>query len=322
MMCARLSKESLIRRILVVSLSNIGDVVLSCPVIDILHRDFPQAQIDVVVGQKAASLFADSPFFGIKVYDKKAPLREKYAWFLELYHARYDLVVDLRQTLLGGLLRAKYATPVLFRNSFQGHMRDKHLNRLRQVYAYDVPESRQYAVLTKKEDELFFEKEVLPPLGGRNFVVIAPGAADAAKRWQPQGFAAVADQWAAAYKVVFVGDNQDAGLIDGIQKMMKTAAVSLAGKINLRQLAFILKKSSWVLCHDSGVMHLACYVDVPVVVLWGPTDVVKYAPWGKQSVIVRRNAQCMRCGNPKSDLPHNCMSFIEVEDVLNAIKQK
>ena len=129
---------------------------------------------------------------------------------------------------------------------------------------------------------------------------MAPGAADSAKRWHPKGFAAVADYLAAQTKVVFVGDAKDAGIIDEIQGRMKTSAMSLAGKINLRQLAFVLKKCSWALTHDSGVMHLASYLNVPVLVLWGPTDIKKYAPWGKKSVIVRRNEKCLRCQDPKS----------------------
>lgn len=322
MMCAKLSKKSSVKRILVVSMTNIGDAVLSCPVIDILRQDFPQAKIDVVVGEKAASLFADNPHVAIKVFDKQSPLRDKYAWFLDLYRARYDVVVDLRHTMLGWLLRPRYATPV-FRNGDVGtHKKDVHLNRLRQVYDHGTYASLRYAIVTTKEDERFFEREVYPLLQGQKFVVIAPGAADTAKRWHPQGFAAVADHLSGTYKIVFVGDAQDAVLIKDIQKMMKTSAISLAGKINLRQLALILKKSSLGICHDSGVMHLACYFDVPVLVLWGPTDAGKYAPWGgKKSVMIRRNEKCARCRDPKSNTAHNCMSFIEVEDVLNAIKQ-
>jgi len=304
-------------------MTNIGDVVLSAPVIDILRQDFPQAQIDVVVGRKAVSLFADNPHVGIKVYDKGAPLKEKYVWFLDLYRARYDVVVDLRRTLLGWLLWPQYATPVLLGHHTMGpHKKGIHLNRLRQVYDFEAPSHKQFAIVTTKEDERFFEKAVAPFLQGRSFVVIAPGAADTAKRWHPQGFAAVADYLSGTHKVIFVGDAQDSVLIEDIQKVMKTAALSLAGQMNLRQLAFILKKSSWGLCHDSGVMHLACYLDVPVLVLWGPTDISKYAPWGggpKKSVVVRRNEQCVRCRNPKSDLAHNCMSFITVEDVFKAI---
>jgi ADP-heptose:LPS heptosyltransferase len=321
MMCAKLSKNSGPKHILIVSQTNIGDVVLTCPVIDILRRDFPGAQIDIVTGPKAVSLFEGNPNFGIKVFDKQAPLRKKVEWFLGLYQAHYDCVVDLRRTALALFLMPHFATPVLSGKSFTGHKKDAHLNRLRQVYDFDAPSQERYAVLTTKEDERFFEGAVAPDLEGKKFVVIAPGAADSAKRWQPQGFAALADHLSAAYKVVFVGDAKDAQIVDEIQGRMRSPALSLAGKINLRQLAFVLKKCSWALTHDSGVMHLACYLNVPVVALWGPTDINKYAPWGFKSVVVRRNEECLRCRDPKCESAHQCMSFIKVQDVIEAAEK-
>jgi heptosyltransferase-2 len=317
-MWPKLSKKSDPKRILIVSQTNIGDVVLTCPVIDILRRDFPQAKIDIVTGPKAVSLFADNPNFSIKVFDKQAPLRKKFEWFLDLYRAHYDCVVDLRRTALVLFLMPHFATPVLSGKSFIGHKKDMHLNRLRQVYDFNASAQKKYAVLTTKEDEQFFEGTVAPVLQGKSFVVISPGAADSAKRWQPQGFAALADHLSAAYKVVFVGDAKDGEIIADIQEKMRSSSLSLAGKINLRQLAFVLKKCSWALTHDSGVMHLACYFNVPLVALWGPTDINKYAPWGSKSVIVRRNEECLRCLDPKSKSAHQCMSFIRVQDVIEA----
>jgi heptosyltransferase-2 len=319
MMCAKLLKNSAPKRILVVSQTNIGDVVLTCPVIDILRRDFPQAKIDVMIGPKAASLFEDNPDFGTKVFNKQAPLRQKIAWFLDLYQAHYDCVVDLRRTALAFFLSPRYATP-LINNTIGAHKKDIHLNRLRQVYDFETPSQKQYAIQTTQEDEQFFEGSIAPALQGKNFIVIASGAADSAKRWLPQGFAAVADHLSTTQRIIFVGDAKDAEIIDDIQGRMKSPSLSLAGKINLRQLAFVLKKCSWALTHDSGVMHLACYFNVPVVVLWGPTDINKYAPWSKKSVIVRRNEKCTRCCDPESEVLHNCMSFITVEDVINAAK--
>ena len=140
MMCAKLLKKSGPKRILVVSQTNIGDVVLTCPVIDILRRDFPQAKMDVVTGPKAVSLFADNPDLRIKVFDKQAPLRQKFAWFLDLYQAHYDCVVDLRRTMLPFFLSAEVChAGRIFWNALRGHKKDMHLNRLRQVYDFDSP---------------------------------------------------------------------------------------------------------------------------------------------------------------------------------------
>jgi heptosyltransferase-2 len=321
MMCAKLLKKSRPKRILVVSLTNIGDVVLSCPVLDILKRDFPKAQMDVVVGPKAVSLFENNPNFTIKVFDKQASFENKSAWFWDLYLAHYDCVIDLRRTALAFFLMPKYATPLVLGSVGTGHKKDMHLNRLGQIYKFDAVSQERHAIITTKADEQFFEESVMEFSQGQDFVVIAAGAADSAKRWHAEGFAAVADYLAVKSKVVFVGDVKDVDIINDIQGRMKAASLSLAGKMNLRQLACVLKKSSWALTHDSGVMHLASYFNVPVLALWGPTSLQRYAPWSAESVIVRRNGQCTRCQDPKSKAAHNCMSFITVEDVILAIEE-
>ena len=321
MMCAKLSKGSALKHILVVSLTNIGDVVLTCPVIDILRRDFPTAKIDVMIGPKAVTLFKDNPGVIVKMFDKQASVSGVLSWFFSLVGTRYDLVVDLRHTMLPVFLMPEFATPVLFRKSIEGHKKDVHLNCLRQIYEFTVLARERQAVVTTKEDGLFFEREVAPFLEGKDFVLIAPGAASLEKRWHPEGFAAVADHLSASYKIVFVGDGNDAKLVGDIQGLMKAPSLSLAGRIHLRQLAYVLKKCAWALTHDSGVMHLASYFDVPQLVLWGPTDVKKYAPWSARAVVVRRNEKCIRCLDPKSAAAHNCMTLIEAADVIKAAAQ-
>ncbi len=62
--------------------------------------------MDVVTGPKAVSLFEDNPDFNVKVFDKQAPLREKIAWFSDLYQAHYDCVVDLRTDRLSHFFSA------------------------------------------------------------------------------------------------------------------------------------------------------------------------------------------------------------------------
>ncbi len=320
-MFSKLSRNSDPKRILVVSQTNIGDVVLTCPVIDILRGRFPKAKMDVVIGPKAISLFRDNPDLTIKVFDKQASLKDKIAWFSDLRRQHYDCVVDLRRTGLALFLMPRYATP-LIAPSAQGHKKDMHLNRLRQVYDFADLSQNRYAIQTTTEDEQFFEGAVAPALQNQKFIVIAPGAASSDKRWNPQGFAAVADHLAQQYKIVFVGDANDVRIVEDIQARMKSPALSLAGKIGLRQLALLLKKCAWALVHDSGVMHLACYFNVPVVVLWGPTSLERYAPWSSKSVVIRRNEECPRCQMPDAQVAHNCMSFISPQEVIDGLEKE
>ncbi|MDE2028321.1 MAG: glycosyltransferase family 9 protein [Candidatus Omnitrophica bacterium] len=319
-MWPKLSKNCDPKHILVFSLTNIGDVVLTCPVIDVLCENFPEARMDVMIGPKAVSLFEDNPHFKVKIFDKRSSLQEKQAWFLEVRRQHYDCVIDLRRTMLPVFLMPKYATPVAAFHVYHGHKKDGHLNHLRRLYPFEVPAARQYAVVTVTQDERFFDEEVAPFVRTQPFVVVAPGAASSEKRWTPDGFVAVADHLSRSTKVIFVGDAKDRAVITSIQNRMKSPSLSLAGKSSLRQLAYVLKKAALALTHDSGVMHLASYLNVPLVVLWGPTPLEKYAPWSDRSVVVKRNELCERCRDPKMKAPHQCMSFIKPEDVIKAIE--
>ena len=296
-MFGKLYKKSSVKHILVVSLSNIGDIVLTCPVMDVLLRDFPSACLSVIVGPKAATLFAGHPRIEAIVYDKQMPWPGQCRWFLNLRANTFDVIVDLRQTALGLFLPCRFRTPV-FPVQFTGHMRQKHVQRLKSVYPDFVLPNQPRAIVPKPV-------AVLADVPG--YVAIAPGAADSAKRWDPSGFAQVADHLAAQGRaVVFVGDHNDAVIVEAIRQNMHHPSISLAGKADLRELAFVLRQARFIITHDSAPLHLAGYFGVPVIALWGPTDVDKYGPWSPRCVLVRRGRQ---------------MSSIKAEDVVNAIAQ-
>ncbi len=296
-MFGKLSKNSSVKRILVISLSNIGDVVLTCPVMDVLLRDFPQAQLSLVVSEKAASLFTDHPQMSTVVYNKHLPLWGQIYWFQRLWRQSYDVIVDFRQSAMGLFLRNRWRTPV-GKQQYQGHMRFKHFERLKTVYP-------EFAMPTERLT--IHPKPVHRYWGPEPYVVMAPGAADSLKRWPPSGFVAVAHHLTAmGYQIVFVGDRDDAVLVDAIARSLKVASVSLAGKTDLRETAHVLQHCAFAITHDSGTMHLASYFDVPTVALWGPTDVNRYGPWSKKAVVVYRGKH---------------MSSIEVQDVIHAVGQ-
>ena len=296
-MWAKLCKSSPVKNILVISLSNIGDVILTCPVIDVLLKDFPQARLNLVIGPKAKTLFLGHPRIESIIYDKQLAWQDQARWFLALRQQRFDLVVDLRQTALPVFLPSRWRTS-LAASPADGHMRHKHFHRLQAIYPDAELSPERLAIVPKS---------VAAVAGLSGYVVIAPGAADSAKRWPPGGFARLADTLAAqGRRVVFVGDRQDSAIVSEIQKQMKQASLSLAGQADLRELAFVLQRAKMVLTHDSAVSHLASYLNVPVAVLWGPTDRNKYGPWSGKSEVVYRGKN---------------MGSIQVEDALNGLRR-
>ncbi|OGX35940.1 MAG: hypothetical protein A3C36_08060 [Omnitrophica WOR_2 bacterium RIFCSPHIGHO2_02_FULL_52_10] len=312
-----------IHKILFITLSNIGDVILTFPVIDILKKDFPQAGLFVVVGPKGEPLLKGNPYLaGVHVFDKRQSWLRSLAWLRELRKERFDLVVDLRNTAIPAFIAARYRTSFRAPRSNNTHMRGQHLRKLKTVHIPRHEHPERCALFIPVRDEQFADRIVEQEIGrGRRFVVVAPGAADNSKRWPEERFATLCD-WLAkehATKVVFAGSLGDQATIGYIKKAMTQKSVDLSGRASLRQLAALLKMSAGAIVNDSAPMHLASYLDIPVLAMFGPTDPAYYGPWSAKSYYLRKNATCAKCSQPKRRAAHTCMSSISVEDVMGVL---
>ncbi len=310
-----------IKKILVISLSNIGDIVLTFPVIDILKRDFPDAQLDLIVGPSGESLVCGNPHFRkVFVYHKNQSPLLILKWLRELAAEKYDLAIDLRNTAIPFLIFAKHKTPLIIVRPKVGHMREQHLARLKSVhnFTFSPVEKISLFILPADQDTVL---QFLKSLGSVRKVVFAPGSRAQSKRWQEEGFAKLADNFIEHYgaQVIFVGDQNDVQVVSKISNLMKNSSTDLTGKLTLPQSAYLLSLSDLAIVNDSAPMHLASYLDVPVVALFGPTDPRQYGPWSGQSVVVRNNRQCLACRLRKK-VPHTCMQTIRVEDVERVLE--
>ena len=101
--------RSQVNRILVITLSNVGDIILTTPVIKALAKEFPKRRIDVMVGPQGKEIFEKDPHvFKVIIYDKHLAIGEKRRLQLKLKKLRYDLVVDIRNTVFPLLIGPKY----------------------------------------------------------------------------------------------------------------------------------------------------------------------------------------------------------------------
>ncbi|MCR4337529.1 MAG: glycosyltransferase family 9 protein [Candidatus Omnitrophica bacterium] len=318
-------ESSQIQRILVISLSNIGDVVLTFPVIDILRRDFPKAEISVVVGPKGEPLLKGNPHFKeVYVYNKKQSIPTTLRWVWELRQQRFDLVVDLRNSFTPFVIGPRYKTSPFMTRVPGQHMRLQHLNRLKSVYHFSQEAKERFVLHISEENRRWCKKvfESHQRTHSRT-VVIAPGAADQNKRWTSEGFAEVADAMIdqLSATTIFVGDKNDQVVVGDVLSQMhhQDHVVNLTGEISLIQLAALLEQASLAVVNDSAPMHLASYLNVPVVALFGPTDERKYGPWSQRAGMLARRENCQLCQKVEGASKHTCMGAISSEDVLNLV---
>ncbi|MCB9771171.1 MAG: glycosyltransferase family 9 protein [Candidatus Omnitrophica bacterium] len=311
--------KSKIKKILVISLSNVGDIVLTFPVIDILRRDFPDARIDVIVGPRGESFVKNNPNLGrIFLYHKNQPPLHMIKWMMELGRQRYDLAVDLRNTAIPYLALVKQSTwPMLIRPKGL-HMKQQHLARLKSVHCFTEESQQHFALYISDDDRKFVDAQLSVK---KKIIVIAPGSRAENKKWREDGFAKLADYLCEHYDadVVFVGDENDVRGVGRILRMMKQSAHDLTGKLSLPQLGYVMSLSQLCVANDSAPLHLASYLKIPVAAFFGPTDPQKYGPWSKKSIVIQKNESCRACQGDKNQL-HNCLETVQFEDVLRVLE--
>lgn len=313
-----------IQTILVVSLSNIGDVILTLPVLDALRNEFPSAELSVLVGPKAKGLLESNPdIHKVWIYDKHQPILDTLSMIFSMFKQRLDLVVDLRNTVIPIVVFPRYKTGMHRKQGDKVHMRKKHLNVLRHMFtslpersvprnSLVVSESDQKHVRTMCDDVIGREK---------GFVVLTASAADKNKRWPDEHFAALSDQLLNEFGLisVFIGDDKDIKLVDRMLRFMENKAINLAGQLTLIQLVELYRHARLAIGNDSGPMHIASYVNVPAITIFGPTDPICYGPWSEHSQYVRANSECSKCANPKSQAYHSCMFDVSPKQVLTVV---
>ncbi len=307
-----------VNRILVVSLNNLGDVILTFPVIDILCRDFPKADISVVLGAKSRHLLVNNPNIKhLLSLPEKGLWKERLRWLAELRKERFDLVVDLKHTLIPAFLMPRYSTPLIRFGKSDKHVIFRYLDILKAVHPADQSDERFCFHPTDHdlEEVQNLLSERLNP--GERSIVLAPGSANHRKRWTEDGFAQIADWLTQAYRfrVIFTGSPDEAPIIERIQAKMTVTAVNLCGQINFHQLGVVFKQCVCALVNDSSPMHFSSYLNVPTLGLFGPSNPLIYGPWSENSSWIRVPDGCEGCRRGDCDYEHTCMSAITVDQV-------
>lgn len=316
--------------ILVVTLSNFGDVILTTPVIMALARKYPGARLTVVVGPRAQAVLQRSPaIHKIVIYDKKAALLEKLKFILELRKARYDLVIDLRNTAIPFLVSCKKRTP-LFRKFTQVNMRDRHLEMLAMTAERAAGPSLAGAkngslanpfCFFNEVDDAFALKtlEIDKVLELRDWIVVAPGAASERKRWPAEYFTKVIRHLheKTGKKVLLVGVLSERPVAESIAEALPGITSVFCGDLMLPETAALISRASLLIANDSAAMHLGFELGTPTVGIFGPTDHEKYGHEGPRFRVARGDsAQCFCESHKLHPAKRSCFHGLKPEKVI------
>jgi heptosyltransferase-2 len=179
-----------------------------------------------------------------------------------------------------------------------------------------------------KDPTLFVDPKEIENLGamlltngineGDFVVALSPGAIyGPAKRWPAERFAQIGDwateKWGA--KVLILGSEGEKEICEGVSVAMKQPAIDLSGITSLAGAMALIKRCGFFVTNDSGLMHVAAAIGVPLVAIFGSTDPIATGPRGPKARIVQHETECAPCLKPECPEDYRCMLSITPEEV-------
>jgi heptosyltransferase-2 len=162
--------------------------------------------------------------------------------------------------------------------------------------------------------------------GRMPLIALAPGAAfGGAKRWPASSFAALVDALMNdGLRSVLIGAPADRPAATEVVMAAQSspAPLNLVGRTDLPTLAGVLAKCHSLVTNDSGAMHFAAALGLPVIAMFGPTRERETHPVGGNHAVLTHDVWCRPCMLKECPLTHRCMTGIAVRDVLAATRAR
>lgn len=344
-MSAGSSETTPIKRILLVRTDRLGDVILTLPMLAALRSCFPDAYIAMLLRRYTGEIVVGNPHVDELIwYDDGVENIPLYAMRRIIRQKQFDTVIVGYPTLRLAWLMFSARIPVrvatgyryysfLFNRRVFEHRKDAkrheveyNLNLLKQVgcTATDPP---AFFMHIPDEAERNVE-ELLASLGivpGTERLIVHPGSGGSAREWPARNFGEVAARISNTrnIQVVVTGAAGEEAKAGEVLKEAGGRAVSVAGKLGIKELAALLRSASLFMGNSTGPIHIAAAVGTPVVGLY--PQIVPMSPrrWGpytmrKRVLVPAKPVDCRECLRGPGE-PCLCMASIPVEDVYEAV---
>lgn len=141
-----------------------------------------------------------------------------------------------------------------------------------------------------------------------------------AKRWTTDGYAALADRLIEelSAEIVIFGSKGEQRIADEIASKMRNGPKILSGKTDLGTLLGTMARCRVIISNDSGPMHLAAALGLPLVALFGSTDEVATGPFSATATVIHKHVECSPCLRRECPIDLRCFTSISVDEVFNA----
>jgi heptosyltransferase-2 len=317
------------KKILIVRLSSLGDILLTTPLIRSLKKENPQTEIHYLLREEYRDVLVNNPHISkLLTLKREYPILKTKAMISE---NAYDLVIDLQNNFRSENLTTGLSCPkVQFKKlSWQKFLLVKFkINKLKD--AGTIPERYAATIEGLKLDneglDLFTDKKPSERLIGlTNLIGFCPGSRHFTKMWPKEYYIDLGNKLIDNnFNIILFGGRDDKIICDEVSSSL-SKCINLCNDNDILQTAADMKMCRAIVCNDSGLMHAACAVKVPVLAIFGST--VKefgFVPYlSKNLILENKSLTCRPCSHiGRSSCPKHhfkCMKEITPQLVYNSL---
>jgi heptosyltransferase-2 len=313
-------------RILIRSSNWLGDAVMSVPAVRAIKKGRPDAHITILAPEKIAPMWKL-----ISEVDEILSLPNKSlfnAIRLVRRQERFDVAILFPNSLRVALEVWRVPRKV----GYRGHARAWLLNQIVREPRRPGPPEHHATRFLRIADDCGADVDLVrdanqalsqtSEVSHQKFLGLCPGAEyGPAKRWLPERFAEAAAAISAQSKTKWIlfGTKKDKTIGETIATALGDNCSNRIGQTTLDQLIEELRGCRALLTNDTGTMHLAALLGVPVVAIFGSTEPALTGPLGNGHKIIRHHVECSPCFLRECPIDFRCMKEIAVPEVVNAM---
>jgi ADP-heptose:LPS heptosyltransferase len=330
-----------IKKILIIKLIAMGDLIVITPLVRTLKQAYPDAQIDLVAATRVKPIVENTTLYNHVYY---LSFGFDFLWSfirnVSLFRKEnYDLILDLEfyyrlTTLLARLSRPQYllgfdlqtTRTKVFDSAIaydpDVHVSDAYLNLATSLQIKHLDRTLEPLTINKRDQDIA-DHIVTDP----EFIMVHIGTSARAisRRWDSTNWAKLFAVMTETTQVVLIGGSEEADLVKNISLPHRNL-LNLINQLNIPQTAALMKRAKLYIGLDTGPTHLAAAMGVPIVAMYGPNTPLRWGPYTQNASIIYKPSACSPCtrqyeGVVSSCKDNHCMTGIRVEEVLVEVRK-
>lgn len=329
-----------IKKILLIHLRRIGDILLCTPSIRATREYYPDSEISFLTEEPFYDVLSGNPYLDDIVLLEEEEKRSivRYAKFLQRIRSRkFDLIIDFygnpRSSLISFITGARYRLGFDYRirrhfynlivpvNASSRYVVQVKFDLLRKIGLH--PENEKLDIFINREvREKVQEYLVKNDVGDYSKLVgFSPTSRRKSRRWLPERFAELGDRLIKSGKnVIFIWGHGEKEYIDSIVSLMEQKPI-VSFESTIKETAGILEKCQVLVANFNGSKHLAAAVGTPTIGLCEPSEAPCWNPVSDIHPAIFKDVSCAGCAKDEDCSDMKCMKLITVDEVESAVER-